>query len=365
VMNFGSAPLGFAVDNVTIASGTLPPARFPSDTRKVQFFDQLHERLDRLPGIRSAALASSFPPYGLGLSSLDVQGRPIPEERRLHDVGRAAVDSAYFSVMEVPVRRGRAIDRRDLPQSEHVAVVNDALAREYFPEEDPLGRHIRVGSDRDWLTIVGVVGNELRPEVFQEMSWIASPAVYVPLAQSPPNYFAIAVRPAGRGTGVAHLLEETLASIDSQAAVGTAETMRSRLALNWKYPEFRAAVLSAFALSAILLAAVGLYGVLAQFVSQRTREIGIRMAVGADTRKITVLVAWKGGLPFLAGLAVGMVASLALTRYLSSLLYGVTPTDPLAFAVVFATMLAAAALAMVFPARRALRVDPVVALRSE
>jgi ABC-type antimicrobial peptide transport system permease subunit len=132
-----------------------------------------------------------------------------------------------------------------------------------------------------------------------------------------------------------------------------------------KYPEFRAVVLSAFASSAILLAAVGLYGVLARFVAQRTREIGIRMAVGADTRNIALLVAWKGGIPFLIGLMIGLAASLALTRYLSSLLYGITPTDPVAFGAVFAIMLAAAALATVFPAKRALRVDPMIALRSE
>ena len=123
--------------------------------------------------------------------------------------------------------------------------------------------------------------------------------------------------------------------------------------------------MSAFAFSAILLATVGLYGLLAQFVAQRTREIGIRMAVGADTRNIAILVAWKGGLPVLAGLVIGLAASLTLTRYLSSLLYGITPTDPVAFGAVFAAMLTAAALATIFPARRALRVDPVTALRSE
>ena len=140
-----------------------------------------------------------------------------------------------------------------------------------------------------------------------------------------------------------------MASIDSQVATGDAETMRSRVALNLKYPEFRAVVLSAFASSAILLAAVGLYGVLAQFVAQRTREINIRMAVGADTRNISLLVAWKGGIPFLIGLMIGLAALLALTRFLSSLLYGITPTDPAAFGGVFATMLAAGALATVFP----------------
>jgi putative ABC transport system permease protein len=210
-----------------------------------------------------------------------------------------------------------------------------------------------------------VVGNELRPQVFQEMSWIARPAVYVPIAQRPPNYFSIAIRAAGAQTGITHMLEETLASMDSQVAMGDVETMHSRVALHLKYPEFRAAVLSAFAFSAILLAAVGLYGVLAQFVGQRTREIGIRMAVGADTCNIVMLVAWKGGMPFLAGLAIGLAASLGLSGFLSGLLYGVTPTDPVAFSAVFATMLGSAVLAVVVPAKRALRVDPMVAMKSE
>jgi putative ABC transport system permease protein len=365
VLNFGSAPLGFAVENITVASGTLPQQRFREEARKAAFYEELREKLDSARGIRSAAIASNLPPFDLGVMTLEIQGKPVPQDQRLHDVGRSSVDSDYFKVMEVPLRRGRMFDRRDRPQTDRVAIVNEALVQEYFHDQDPLGQAIRTGDDREWLMVVGVVGNELRPQVLQEMSWLARPAVYVPIAQSPPNYFSIAVRAAGPKTGITHMLQETLGSIDSQVGTGDAETMRSRLALSLKYPEFRSAVLSAFALTAILLAAVGLYGVLAQFVAQRTREIAIRMAVGADSRNVAILVAWKGGVPFLAGLMTGFAGSLALTRYLWSFLYGITPTDPLAFAAVFGTMVVVAAIAMVFPAKRAVRIDPMVALRSE
>jgi putative ABC transport system permease protein len=365
VLNFGSAPLGFAVKNVTVASGTLPEHHFPDNARKLAFFDTLRERLGNERAIRSATIASSLPPYGLGLTTLEIQGKPVPEDQRLHDVGRASVDREYFHVMEVPLRRGRVFDARDQAASARVAIVNEALVREYFEQDNPLGRQIRLADDNVWATIVGVVGNELTTDVLREMSWITRPAVYMPVAQNPPSYFSVAVRAATREVGIGHALEETVASVDPQVATGHAETMQSRLAPYLKYPEFRAAVVAAFASLAILLAAVGLYGVLAQFVTQRTREIGIRMAVGADARRIASLVASKGGVPFLAGLSIGAVASAGLTRYLSSLLFGVTATDPGAFGLTLAVMVCAAVVATIFPARRAVRVDPVDAMRSE
>ena len=185
------------------------------------------------------------------------------------------------------------------------------------------------------------------------------------LNQDAPDHFSIAVRGRETQAGIGHAIEQVIASIDADVATGDVEPLRSRLALYVKYPPFRAAVLVAFASLAILLAGVGLYGVLAQFVTQRTREIGVRIAIGAARTNVIGLVARKGGIPVLGGLILGFLSSFALTRYLASFLYGVRPVDPLTFAATMFVILAAASIAMILPAWRASRVDPVVALRNE
>ncbi len=365
VLSFGSAPLGFAPDNVVVASGTLPAQRFGNAARKIAFYDQLRRKLGALAGIESAAVASTLPPYGLGLTAIEIQGKPVSREARRHDVGQAAIGPEYFRVFRVPLLRGRAFNEQDRPQTDRVAVINEALAREYFPDQNPIGQQIRVGDEREWLTVVGIAGNERRPQVFQEMSWIEQPAVYRSLVQDPPDYFSIAVRTVREQAGLGRAIEQSVGSIDAGVPVDEVRTMRARLAPYLKYPRFRAIVLAAFASLAVLLAAVGLYGVLAQFVAQRTREIGVRMAVGAGRRDVFALVMKKGGWPVLAGLAVGLMLTTVVTRYLSNLLYGITPTDHATFAAVTIILLASAAVAMILPARRASRVDPMVALRSE
>jgi len=197
------------------------------------------------------------------------------------------------------------------------------------------------------------------------MSWAEQPAVYRALEQAPPDAFSIAVRGGDTQAGIGHALEQAAASIDDSVAIGEVEPLRGRLAPYLKYPRFRAFVLAVFASLAILLAAVGLYGVLAQFVTLRTREIGVRMAVGAGRKNIAALVAWKAGVPVLAGLLVGVLSSLALTQYLSSFLYGVAPADPVTFASVATMMLSAATVAVFWPARRASSIDPMIALRTD
>jgi putative ABC transport system permease protein len=364
VLNFGSAPLGFATDNVTVAGGTLPRDRYRDPEKKAGLYDEIQRTIARLPGVENSTIASSAPPYGLGLDAIEVQGKSVPRDLQLHDVGQSAVGPAYFKALMIPVKAGRAFDARDQRQSGPVAIVNEALAREYFPDRSPLGQQIRLGEEEEWLTVVGVAGDERRPQVLQEMSWIAKPAVYRPLNQKPPDSFSIITRGALQ-PGFAHSLEQSLASIDPGVATGGVETMRTRLAPYLKYPEFRAAVLAAFAALALLLAAVGLYGVLAQFVVQRSREIGVRMAVGANARDIARWVTAKGGAPVLTGLIAGFASAIELTQYLSAFLYGIPPDDPLTLGGVCLIIAGVAAAAMFLPALRASRVDPMVALRRE
>jgi hypothetical protein len=280
-------------------------------------------------------------------------------------VGEAAVSPDYFRLFQIGLQEGRTFTEKDQTPSEHVAIVNEAFAREYFGAQDPIGRKIRIGEEHEWVTVAGVVGNEKRPTVYEEMKWSALAAVYRPVAQHPPGAFAIAVRSAGQRLGLAHEIEKAVESGDRRAALGDIESMETRLAPYLKYPRFRAVLLAGFSLIAIALAAIGLYGLVAQFVAQRTVEVGVRKAVGARGIDIAGLIARKGGVPATLGVLAGFALSFALTRYLGSLVYEITPTDPATLAAVAGVMLAVSVLAMIVPLRRALRLDPMTALRSE
>jgi hypothetical protein len=181
-----------------------------------------------------------------GLGAAEVAGKPAPDNAKVHDVGDVAVSPAYFELFDIPIRLGRTFNAHDLPQTDHVAVVNEAFAHEYFSKQNPIGQKIRIGDEREWVTVVGVVGNEKRPTVYEEMKWVAQPSVYRPMAQHPPDYFAIAVQSASEQSGIGHTMEQAVASVDSQAALGDVQSMQSRLAPYLKYPRFRAIVLVAF-----------------------------------------------------------------------------------------------------------------------
>jgi putative ABC transport system permease protein len=365
VLGFESAPLGFAHRNIFASNGSLPKSYSDKPARRVRFYQQVEDQLAGIPGVTSAVVASALPPFELGLGTVEVAGKPVTAREQQHDVGDLKVTPSYFSLFEIPLRRGRSLADSDNAQSDRVAVVNQAFANEYFPDRDPIGQKIRVAEEHEWVTVVGIVGNEKRPTVYEEMKWMVRPIVYRPVTQNPPAYFSIAVRSAVEEAGLAHLIEKAVASVDSEAALGDIESIEMRLQPSLKYPRFRAALLGAFSFLAVMLAAVGLYGVLAQFVAQRTPEVGLRRAVGAQSSDIARLIVWKGGVPVLVGLSIGFALSFALTRYLQSLLYGVRPTDPTTFVWVAVVVIAAAAPAMIVPARRALRVDPMTALRSE
>ena len=234
-----------------------------------------------------------------------------------------------------------------------------------IPRRSVLFKHALRGAAIPLVTVVGIVGDEKRPNVYEEMKWIVRPGVYRPIAQHPPEQFSLAVRSGIEEAGLAHLTEKAVASVDGEAALGDIESMQKRLSPSLNYPRFRAVLLGAFSALAVLLAAVGLYGVLAQFVVQRTAEVGLRKAVGAQSGDIARLIAWTGGAPAITGLMIGFVLSFALTRYVQSLLYGITPTDPATFAVVALVVVLATISAMAVPTRRALRIDPMTALRSE
>jgi ABC-type antimicrobial peptide transport system permease subunit len=247
-----------------------------------------------------------------------------------------------------------------------VAIVNEALAREYFPSADPVGQHIRLtGGMMPWLTVVGVVGNLKHTQLMNEMSWVETPIFYRPLAQEPRRFVQIAVRTAADAGSMGKQIQEQIAAVDSLIPFAEVEPLSARLSRTLAYPRFRAMVLAMFAMGALILSAIGLHGVLSNLVSQRIPEFGVRRAVGAQTHDLLLLIAWQGGLPVAAGLGAGIALTLAFSRLLTNLLYGIHPADPKLLAIVSFTLLVVAGFAILLPAKRAAHVDPMIALRDE
>ena len=365
-LRMGSEPLGFNPARVLATRVSLPIFRYSTDAQRMRAYDQLLERLERVPGAAGVTLASKVPPEAGGNQTLEVQGRPVASGSEIHDVGADAVSPGFFSVLNITVRRGRAFDAQDRETSQPVGIVNEALAHKYFPYADPIGQQIRIpGGSMPWLTIVGVAGNLKHTELMNEMTWVETPIFYRPLAQEPRQSVQIAVRALGDVGSISQEIQKQIAAVDPSIPLSDVEVLTSRLATTLAYPRFRATVLAFFAMGALILSAVGLHGVLSQLVAQRIPEFGLRRAVGAQTHDLVLLVARQAGVPVLSGLAAGAGLTLAFSRVLSNLLYGIQPADPNALAIVSLTLLAVAGLAILWPATRAARVDPMIALRDE
>jgi predicted permease len=347
-----------------VMSTTLPGQHYSGVTDKLAFYDRLSRNLNAIPGVEASAIATYMPPYGSGNYEMQIEGGARTKRQ---DVGQNLVSADYFGVLRIPLRRGRMFSRQDGPNSTPVAIVNETLAREYFPGADPIGKRVRtIGfTEGHWVTIVGVAATEKHPELMHEMSWREQAALYRPIQQDPPGYFSVAVRASGDRFDAASAIERAVARTDKEVPVGKISAMHTLLGAYLKYPRFRAIVLNQFAGFALLLAALGLNGLLAQYVSRRTREIGLRMAVGARTRDVVRLVAMQAGKPVLAGLLIGTALTFGLTRYLTSLLFGVAPIDPLTTIMAPVALITVAAVAMAKPAFDAASVDPGAALRHE
>jgi putative ABC transport system permease protein len=284
-----------------------------------------------------------------------VEGQPDPEPNRVLDAGIQTTSPEYFRVMRIPLKRGRFFDDRDRGETEAVTVVNEALVTKYFPKDDPIGRHIRQfegpETKNPWLRIVGVVATERGTHVTAEMTWADTPVIYRPWAQNTQPSAVLVLRTFGGRAPLVNLIQR--ASGDPDVSIGGLESVPHALAKVLAYPRFRAVLLAGFAGIALLLAVVGLYGVLSRLVTQRTHEIGIRMALGARRKDVLTMVAKQGMLLTTIGIAFGLVSAWGLTRLLTALLYGVSATDPATLGLVTAALLASAGLATFLPARRA------------
>jgi predicted permease len=358
-----SVDLGCATKNVLTMELNLPKGSYSTADQRVGFYEQLLDRVRALPGVQAAGLTTT--PPGEGRRNDDVftihEHPPLPRGQTLDALTRH-VDPGYFSAMQIPLIEGRSLlPSERLDQAQEV-VVNQELVREFFPGEDPIGKHLRVmmvAPDRS-LRIVGVVG-DTRDEITHK----PYPVAYYPLYMGSERSVVLIVRTAADPSFIALPVQKTIANLDSRLPVANVLTMEQLLGQSTTDQRFEATLLLAFAVLSLLLAMVGLFGVLSFIVAQRTVEIGIRIALGAQRVQILTQMLNDGLRPALYGLALGLAASVLVTRLIQSLLFGTRPLDPAVFVAVAATLLAVAALACLVPAWRASRLDPMQALRTE
>ncbi len=350
---------GFRADHLLKARIALPEWKYSKPEQLVLFGDRLLDAIRGLPGVQSATLASGVPMQQVSMMNYDLEGVPAkPGQMRI--AAFAGVREGYFDALGVRVLRGRTLTRRDMePAKPQPILVNDAFARQNWPGQDAIGKIVGQGDSR--RSVIGIVANmhQLGPDSESK------PEVYYPDAhlQAP----ILLVRTVGNPMAMAAAIEKQVWNIDKDQPVHSVDTMENVLH-DWdttKERRFNMIVLIAFAGVALLLAAVGLFGVLAYSVSLRTREIGVRIALGADPQRVARLVVRQGLALALTGAALGLAGALALTHLMESLVFGVKPTDPYTFALVAALLVAVAAAASYLPARRAARVDPMAALRAE
>src|SRR5208282_277322 len=328
------------------------------------FYEQLVERVQNLPGVQNAAVANLIPLSKMNETwSIRIEGRPEPKPGQDTDASYRTVSNSYFRTMQIPVLRGREFSSEDSAKSQLVVMVNEAFAVRYWPGEDPLGKRMRLNGPPEkepWRTVVAVVGN-----IKNQLDVPAPPEMYFPLRQQTESKMALVVRTFSDPRSMEESVRAQVSALDRDQPVFDIRTMDDLRSLSVIPQRIGGTLMAAFAGFALVLAAIGLFGVIGYAVSERTREIGIRMALGAKPREVFRLIVGQGMTLALIGLLVGLPLALGMGRAVAGLLYGVAPNDFATFAGV-AVLLALVALAACYiPARRAMRVDPIIALRYE
>jgi putative ABC transport system permease protein len=357
--------LGFDPRGILAVRVELPRARYSQDAQITAFFNDLASRLRALPGVQSIGLGSSIVRAPQS-STLSVHGRPAqaPNVRNL-SVPYDSVTPEFFTTLRIPLRRGRLFTSADGPATPRVVVVNESLARRFFPDDDALGGRVTYDDPADaqarWLTIVGIVADTRRGGVDRE----PRAELYYPLTQLPDRRMYVLVRTSGDPLALVRPAQAQVWAIDSNQPTASVRSVEAILADAQANRRFTTLLLGLFSIVALALAAIGIYGVIAYSTEQRVQEIGIRMALGASRTNVLTSVLKEAVMIGVGGLALGMAAALALTRFLSGLLFGVGARDPMTFVALPLGLLLVAVLAALIPATRAVRVNPVVALRGD
>ena len=356
---------GFDARNVLTMKIALPPARYPKGPQMAAFYDQVVKQVSVVPGVQSTAVCSALPVRPVRFSPVLVEGQPnFSTETPLAArpiLAIQMVSPAYFRTLRVSLREGREFTEGDSAEEPLVAMVNETLVRRYWPRDNPIGKHLLLGRMVRPTEVVGVAAD------VNNLSLAAAPEaeVYVPFPQRPWASMNLILRTAGDPHNWAAAARAAVAAVDRDQPVTGVNTMEEVLATSTAQQRFSVFLLGVFSMTALLLAAVGLYGAIAYSVAERTQEMGIRIALGAATGDILRMIVGQGLTLTLAGLAIGTMAALAVTRLMSGLLFQVSAADPASFAASALLFAAIAALASYLPARRATRVDPTEALRYE
>jgi putative ABC transport system permease protein len=353
--------LGFNPTNLMALQLTLPPSKYPVE-RRAAFYEEALERLRSSGTITSAAVSTAIP-LGDSLSSggFTIENREPDLPGTMNPGTRFNVSEGYLRTMEIPVVRGRDFSTTDRGTSAPVAIINEELARRYWAGDDPIGKRVKFSRptvESQWFTIVGISRN-VRSLTLQQKT---TPEIYIPYAYAPPADAYIVVRSSSESEFTASLLRRTIAEIDPNQPVEVTG-MDALLARSVAKPRLQMLLLTGFGVMALALAAVGIYGVMSYFVNERTREIGVRMALGAQKQTVLRIVLARGVMLTLSGLGIGLLSAAALSRFLSSLLFEITGTDIATYVAVAFVLLALSLAAIYIPARRATRVDPMIALR--
>ncbi len=368
-----SLNLGIRTEGLMSMRMELPESKYPTPESRRAFYDRLAPRLASLPGADSVALTTSVPPFGAWRREMEIEGRPARKaEEEGPQVAFVTISPGFFDTVGVSMRVGRGFTETDGAPGHETAIISERTASQFFAGEDPIGRRIRFPVHADpgevippvvWRTIVGV-SPALRHANGRETATI-QPAVYVPYRQDPPGGLTLLVRSRLDPGSVMTAVRREVQSLDRDQPVFTVQTVDEMLAqLMWPYRVF-GSLFALFAVIALVMSAVGLYAVMAYSVTQRTAEIGIRMALGAATRQVSWLILKRGLFQVFLGLTIGLLGAFGVSRVMRTLLVEVTPTDPLTFGFITTILTVVAVAACLIPARRATRVDPLVALRTE
>jgi putative ABC transport system permease protein len=354
---------GFNEENVVTATVSLPTSRYPNPESRALFYDQLSNRLNSLPATESSALCTTLPLSGSGFSDWRAfvqEGRPYSAEEKIFTQYRR-VSQGYFKTMQIPILAGRDFSDSDGKNAQPVVIISQSIARKVWPNENPVGKRIVFAPNNPSYEIVGLAGDIKRGGLDDPDDM----AAYVPMAQSQSRLYVIVARSTYGTNGLAGPIKEMVASIDPKLPVANIKTMDQFMVATLAKRKFILFIFSILAGLALLLAAIGTYGVVSYSVVERTQEIGVRMALGASRKNILFLVTAQVVRLAAVGVALGLVAAIAFSHLLSSLLFKVNPTDPMVFTAVSAFLILISLFAAFLPAIRATRIDPMIALRHE